>query len=731
MRLSLRTRILLLVAGTVTGLSVIVLSAFTVLSGREIERAVRKDVRATGSVLSHFLRERSATLRDQSSLLARQPALRMLLLGRPEDGSAASAPEKRPDFATVTDCLREWLGQLRADAALLTDENGKTLGETDVMAGQSSERGREAGVAAAIEGETWTGIVLHREKLMLAVTVPVLEPVSKYVRGTFTAYSAINIRVAKELKEALGSEVAFVHRGRVAGASLPLPERLPTPEGSPRLLRLRGAAYFALYAPLPDTDPKAGLGFVTLHPYGAVMERYERMRTAFAMVALLALLLALGAGAGVAHGITRPLDGLVEAARAVQNGAWPEPLKARRKDEIGLLQSVFNEMTSAMRANEARLLALIDTDPLTGLDNHRRFQERLTQETARCAASGEALSMLLFDVDHFDQYNQRHGHAAGDEALQKIALLLRNCLPEVAIVARYGGEEFVALLPQQGLEQAERFGERLRALVAETWSREPEKMALSVSVGCAEFGTHTTKAAGLALAAELALSLAKQLGRNRVCRFDSVPGADEAADPYQVQRVLQDGSLATIQALAAAVDAKDPYTRGHSQRVAEYAAALGKILGLPQAEVELIYTTGTLHDVGKIGVPDAILKKPGRLDDDERAIMETHPALGELIVRKAPQLAATLPGVRHHHERWDGKGYPDGLAGEMIPLIARLLAIADTFDAMTSDRPYRKGLGWDVALEEIARGAGTQFDPALAPLFVTLMSAHLSESKAA
>ena len=150
-----------------------------------------------------------------------------------------------------------------------------------------------------------------------------------------------------------------------------------------------------------------------------------------------------------------------------------------------------------------------------------------------------------------------------------------------------------------------------------------------------------------------------------------------------------------------------------------------------QANVELIHTTGTLHDVGKIGVPDSILQKPGKLEAEERSIMETHPVLGEVIVRKAPQLALTLPGVRHHHERWDGGGYPDGLAGRSIPDTARILAIADTYDAMTSDRPYRKGLSAETALREIERGGGTQFDPDLSTAFVAMMCASVTLQKAA
>jgi HD-GYP domain-containing protein (c-di-GMP phosphodiesterase class II) len=165
--------------------------------------------------------------------------------------------------------------------------------------------------------------------------------------------------------------------------------------------------------------------------------------------------------------------------------------------------------------------------------------------------------------------------------------------------------------------------------------------------------------------------------------------------------------------------------------VAEYAAGLARAIGLPQDEVDLIYTTGTLHDVGKIGIPDSILKKPGPLDAEERAIMQTHPALGEVIVRKAPQLAAALPGVLHHHEAWDGRGYPNGLRGEAIPLLARILAVADTFDAMTSDRPYRKGLSLEVALSEIEKGAGKQFDPRLAPAFVAMMQARSALPRAA
>lgn len=704
MRLTLQTRLLLLVAGTATGLASVLLLSIAVLAKREINASVRNDVRATGGVLGRFIQDRSVTLKQQCVLLTKQPVLKAVI--------GTDNP------ATVLYTARGYRDQIHADIVVVTDRDGRVLGATDGTPPRT-DVSRESGVQAALDERPGVGVVARQGRLMLADTEPV--KIGQYVVGTFTAYRAIDPGLARDLRNALGSDVAFTYRGQVVGASLSLPARLPTPQGTPRLITLGGVRYYALYAPLPGTQPGDGMGFVTLHAYNQAMAFFQRLQAGLVVVTLVTLLLALAGGTFLARGLTRPLDGVVQAARLLQAGEWPERFDVSRHDEIGLLQTVFNEMTTAMRSSQERLLALIDTDPLTGLDNHRRFRERLAQEAKRCEASGEALSLLLIDLDHFGQYNQLYGHAAGDEALQEVAETLRACLPDVAIAARFGGEEFAVLLPQRALEGAEQLAERIRAVVCEAACRPGSERRLTLSVGCAEFGTNTKEGEGLVFAAELAVSRAKQLGRDRVCRFDSVPGADHLADPYQLHKFWKDESLATIQALAAAVDAKDPYTQGHSKRVALYAAEFALALGLPDGEVDQIHITGTLHDVGKIGVPDAVLQKPGRLTDDERVIIETHPALGEVIVRKAPALSYTLPGVRHHHERWDGKGYPDGLAGEAIPRIGRLLALADTFDAMTSDRPYRKGLSWTTALAEIEKGAGTQFDPALSPVFVAMM----------
>ena len=469
------------------------------------------------------MQERSAALKTQCLTFARQPVFKAYL---GLSNSPDAPPATRPDAATIADSLGEYLAEMNLSGALFTDRDGLSLGETDAARQSKRDCSREEGVAAALRGDTWSGIQLRNGSLMLTVSVPV--QIHNEVWGTFTAYSAIDSRVAEALKSALDSDVAFVHHGTVVGASCATPQTLPEPIGTPRVVSLKSGRYFALYGPLPDTRPADGIGFVTLAPYGRTLAVYQRFQMALVAASILALLLAPAAGLSLANGISRPLDGVVKAARRLQSGEWPEPFHVMRSDEVGLLQTVFDEMTRTLQANQQRLLALINIDPLTELDNHRRFQERLLQESSRSVESGETLSLLMIDLDNFHEFNVEFGHTAGDTALQNVALVLRNCLPNFAIVARYGGEEFTALLPHHNLQQAEEVAERIRTVVGSQGQR-TERRSITVSIGCAEFGTHTTKAEGLVMAAEIALARAKQLGRNRVCRFDSVPGADETA----------------------------------------------------------------------------------------------------------------------------------------------------------------------------------------------------------
>ncbi len=202
--------------------------------------------------------------------------------------------------------------------------------------------------------------------------------------------------------------------------------------------------------------------------------------------------------------------------------------------------------------------------------------------------------------------------------------------------------------------------------------------------------------------------------RNGIDKFDL------ASSKSLILKDLKELFYKTIKSIASALDAKDPYTHGHSMRVTLYSIILAKELNVPEDQLEFIETAGLLHDIGKIAIPESILCKPGKLTDDEFMVMKSHPINSEKLIASIKKLHEVSPGVKHHHERWDGKGYPDNLAGEDIPFAARVIAIADTYDAMTSTRSYRKALDHDVAIAEIARCAGAQFDPNLAKKFVEI-----------
>ena len=709
---SLRTTVLLLVTGTLVCLLLFIMGSLLWVTRRESERASLRDFHVTDIFLRQILKDHAATMQKVCGSMGSDPhGVLLYLMSR--DG--------RDDRATVGDVAEDIRGRAGADAVVITDRAGRILGESAAaLSGTQSP----PGVATALTGTPWSGMTTFRGRLGVAVTTPIFTPGQRYVQGTVTAFALVGTPLARTVAQALACEVAFVVGGQVAGQSgniSALPP-LPAPTRDDEVLPLSeqtvgGRRYVGSYHLLRLNRQSEPVGVLILHPYDEATALRRSLQAGVLGPFAASLVLALLVGAGVARHVTRPLEGIVRAAFQLREGRWPDPFAVERGDEIGLLQTMFNEMTVSLRQSQERLVALLDTDPLTDLDNHRRFQERLAREIARADAGGGSLCLLLLDIDEFGAVNSHEGHSRGDALLRQVAGVLRGELPLDAIAARYGGDEFALLIPQttdEATELAEALRDTLRRVAGVT---------LSVGIAAYQAGL-ADGPAGLTLAAELALTQAKQLGRDRVYVFEATPGGE--GEPLPLHRFLRDGSLATIQALAAAVDAKDPYTQGHSRRVADLARRLAQAAGLSDDDVYLVFTSGTLHDVGKIGVPDSVLQKPGRLDDEERRLMETHPALGAVIVGKVPQLTGILPGVRSHHEHWNGAGYPDGLAGEAIPLIARILALADTFDAMTSDRPYRNGLPVPVALAEICRCAGVQFDPALTPLFVGLIEGDAS-----
>jgi diguanylate cyclase (GGDEF)-like protein/putative nucleotidyltransferase with HDIG domain len=340
---------------------------------------------------------------------------------------------------------------------------------------------------------------------------------------------------------------------------------------------------------------------------------------------------------------------------------------------------------------------------LTGLRNRRGFEADL-------AARRDRQALVICDLDHFKRVNDTLGHPAGDDVLQRFADLLRAGTRDGDAAVRLGGEEFALVLAGVGEGEALAVAERLRAAVADEFRDFPVPISVSVGIADAPPGGDPEP---LVRAANRALFAAKRLGRDRcvVHHADTLAMLDALADDRAGEQ------LAAAVLLAETLDLRDVATARHSETVGRYAEQIALELGLPADHVERLRVAGVLHDIGKLGISDAVLLKPGSLVASEWEQIERHPEVGARILEHA-NLRDVASWVLAHHERVDGAGYPRGLAGDAIPLEGRVLAVADAYEAMTADRPYRRALSHEIARAELRRGAGTQFDPQVVEAFL-------------
>jgi diguanylate cyclase (GGDEF)-like protein/putative nucleotidyltransferase with HDIG domain len=393
---------------------------------------------------------------------------------------------------------------------------------------------------------------------------------------------------------------------------------------------------------------------------------------------------------------------------------------AYSKRHIELLEELASRITTSIE--NSRLYANAEQrariDGLTGLLNRHSLDELIASEISRHSRYGGVLSLIILDLDYFKAFNDNYGHLAGDTVLRQIGQTMKSSIRSADQPFRYGGDEFAILLPLTNIEAAHDVAERLRKRI--TSEVKVGYVPVTASIGLASWPADGIGPNEIIAAADAALYDAKRSGGNRSHRAS---GALLTLDNAMVGFGSNGGSeaLSTIYALAATVDARDHYTRSHSRKVNEYALALAEALNLEPLEVTRLTTCALLHDIGKIGISDEILNKPGKLTDEEWEAIKNHPQLGATIVGRVRELAPCVPGIRHHHEKYDGSGYPKGLKGKDIPLEARILAIADAFAAMTSERRYSDTLSYEQALEEIKRGAGTQFDSDLVEVFLRLV----------
>lgn len=408
--------------------------------------------------------------------------------------------------------------------------------------------------------------------------------------------------------------------------------------------------------------------------------------------------------------------------------------KPYQAEEISFVRTITSVASIAMKNaglyekmyREARI------DPLTGAYNYCAFVERENELFTECGREG--LSLIFVDVDDFKLFNQLYGVMAGDEVLRKTYQEIVQCVGGTENVFRSSGKVFAILLPRTDTERSKKVAEEISARIKRIHLRDQshQMKMLSASIGICTSPFAASSPKELMDNADMAAYHAKQAGKDQIVVFHSAIDTPKKLTEH-VESIInciewEEGryrnAMLTVAALTAAIDAKDHYTFAHSKNVARYAASLAVAAGLNDDQVRTIYTAGLLHDIGKISIPEQILKKTGKLTDDEYGVMKEHVNHSIEMIRYLPDMDYLIPATLGHHERWDGRGYPRGIAKEEIPVSARCLSIADVFDAMTTDRPYRSGLSVEYALQQLKDGEGTQFDPQLAETFIRIVSHH-------
>jgi diguanylate cyclase (GGDEF)-like protein/putative nucleotidyltransferase with HDIG domain len=348
-----------------------------------------------------------------------------------------------------------------------------------------------------------------------------------------------------------------------------------------------------------------------------------------------------------------------------------------------------------------RLTDAVKTDPLTGLLNRRGFEESFELEVERARRLESPLTLLVGDLDRFKMLNDRLGHPAGDRALELMGEALAAGVRRIDRVGRMGGEEFALILPETDEHEGYILAERLRGKIRENFAA--DVFPLTISFGVASYPTHGATTASLLKAADQALYTAKEFGRDCSVIYSAETAEILRGDSHRRESTAE-RRVASLIGLASSMD-----TAEHSQMVGRYAKLIAVELGLSKELVERVQLAGVLHDIGKIGVADSIVNKPGPLTPAEWDEMQKHPEFGARMLERA-ELWDIAEWILAHHERPDGRGYPFRLAGDAIPLEARIVAVADAYEAMTTDRVYRASIGHTAARAELRRGAGSQFD---------------------
>jgi diguanylate cyclase (GGDEF)-like protein len=367
----------------------------------------------------------------------------------------------------------------------------------------------------------------------------------------------------------------------------------------------------------------------------------------------------------------------------------------------------------------SKLEDLVNKDGLTGVFNHRYFHDSLKEKIILSEKNGEPISMIFVDIDYFKHYNDLYGHQRGDEVLRTIGNILKKNIRSTDIAARYGGEEFALILPNTTEEQALLIADRIRSVIEKTKFYGEENQpsgVLTASMGVSVFPVKAKSDIELIKSADDALYRAKFFNKNRVETYTSI------LDDLKNDIDERDVELVTsIKTLISVINAKDRYTYGHSERVVLYSRLLAQKLNLSKEEEDTLIYGAYMHDIGKINIAQDVLMKKMPLLPEEWNMLKQHPENGVEIIKPVKSLQNMIPIILHHHEKYNGTGYPGSLKGEEIPYLARVLTVVDSFDAMTSNRPYNKRKTYEEAIIELRKFSEIQFDPIIAEKFIEVI----------
>ena len=492
-----------------------------------------------------------------------------------------------------------------------------------------------------------------------------------------------------------------------------------------------GHDYFVKGADVLRDSTGAPVGYIVVSGAAQSIRQVQMIREALIMTVGLIIGFA-GLMITIIHVlISGPTATLLNRVEKLRSGQKVDSLSKDLRGEALMLAKRFERVL-------AHVEKLSRTDFLTGLWNRRTFERSLVREFYRVLRYNRPLALMIMDIDHFKTTNDTFGHQIGDLMLQTLAEVLKQETRSQDLATRFGGDEFAVLMPEADLSGAVTVAKRIQQCLAERPIGKGElRMACTVSVGIADMSMQEVNSPDeLVGLADQALYVAKREGRNRIAIANKdVKLVDKEKTEHQEESNTavvssQDVQSAILlekamESLITALEMRDRLIINHSANVCRYATLIAKQMHLPERVVESISHAAKLHDIGKISLPDSVLLKEGELNEREWQLMKKHPVVGAQILEGVGILKHQIPTIRFHHERYDGKGYPDGLKGAAIPLGARILAVADAFDAMTSPRSYKDSMTVKQAIEELRRCKGSQFDSTIVDVFISLIDSGL------